>query len=170
MQMHVDLCWFIIPWSSLMWPKDYLNMCHIFYYNFSVNFLQSTWIRHPQNLPNQDSWGDITCQSPSSKHYHFKRQGYVGQSVLNALSQWHDTIHLQEKGSKGVFVECYCDKALSTNYIWHSNIYWNDNVYWMVINKWCHLKNLGLEDFLWAYPSTLKKINRKIIIKYMAHI
>ena len=25
MQMHVDLCWFIIPWSSLMWPKDYLD-------------------------------------------------------------------------------------------------------------------------------------------------
>ena len=24
--------------------------------------------------------------------------------------------------------------------------------------------------FLWAYPSTLKKINRKIIINYMAHI
>ena len=31
-----------------MWPIDYLNMCHIFYYNISVNFLQSTWIR-PQN-------------------------------------------------------------------------------------------------------------------------
>ena len=48
MQMHVDLCWSIIPWSSLralMWPKDYLNMCHIFYCSFSVNFLQSTWIR-----------------------------------------------------------------------------------------------------------------------------
>ena len=116
-----------------------------------------------KNLPNQDSWGDITCQSPSSKHYHFKRQGYVGQSVLSALSQWHDTIHLQEKGRKGVFVECYCDKALSTKTIWHNNIYWND-VYWVVIDKWCHLKNLGLEDFLWAYPSTLKKINRKIII------
>ena len=43
------MCWFIIPWSSLMWPKDYLNMCHIFYYNFSVNFLQSTWIR-PQKI------------------------------------------------------------------------------------------------------------------------
>ena len=27
----------------------YLNMCHIFYYNFSVNFLQRTWIR-PQNI------------------------------------------------------------------------------------------------------------------------
>ena len=53
----------------------------------------------------------------SSKHYHFKGQGYVGQSVLGALSQWHDTIHLQKKGSKGVFVECYCDKTLSTNYL-----------------------------------------------------
>ena len=44
-------------------------------------------------------------------------QGYVGQPGLSALSQWHDTIHLQKKGSKGVFVECYCDKALSTNYL-----------------------------------------------------
>ena len=95
------------------------------------------------------SWGDITCQSPSSKHYHFKRQGYVGQSVLSALSQWHDTIHLQKKGSKGVFVECYCDKHLALT-IWHSNIYWNDHVYWMVIDKWFQLKNLGLEDFFVA--------------------
>ena len=85
-----------------MWPKDYLNMCHIFYYNFSVNFLQST---STKNLPNQDSCCDITCQSPSSKHYHFKRQGYVGQPGLSALSQWHDTIHLQKKGSEGVFEE-----------------------------------------------------------------
>ena len=52
--------------------------------------------------------------------------------------------------------------------IWHSNFYSYDNVYWLVIDKWCNLKNLGLEDFLWAYPSNLKKSNRKIIIKYMA--
>ena len=32
-----------------MWPKDYINMCHIFYYNFYVHFLQSTWIR-PQKI------------------------------------------------------------------------------------------------------------------------
>ena len=103
-----------------MWPKDYLNMCHIFYYNFSVNFLQSTWIRPQKKHPNEDSCCDITCQSLSSKHYHFKRQGYVGQPGLSALSQWHDTIHLQKKSSEGVFVECYCDKALST--IWHCTI------------------------------------------------
>ena len=30
-------------------PEDYLNMCHIFYYNFYVNFIQSTWIR-PQQI------------------------------------------------------------------------------------------------------------------------
>ena len=77
-----------------MWPKDYLNMCHIFYYNFSVNFLHSTWIR-PQKF----------------------FQTNVGQPGLSALSQWHDTIHLQKKGSEGVFVECYGDKALSTNYL-----------------------------------------------------
>ena len=39
-QMRVDLCWFMIPLSSLMWLKEYLNMCHIFYNNFSVIFLQ----------------------------------------------------------------------------------------------------------------------------------
>ena len=50
-----------------MWPKDYLTMCHIFYSNFSVNFLQSTWIRPQKNLPNQDTGCDITCQSPASK-------------------------------------------------------------------------------------------------------
>ena len=35
----------------------------------------------------------------------------------------------------------------------HNFVFWNDNVYWMVIDKWCHLKNRGLEDFLWAYPN-----------------
>ena len=39
MQMHVDLCRFMIPLSSLMWPKEYLNMCHIFY-NVDAMFLQ----------------------------------------------------------------------------------------------------------------------------------
>ena len=65
MQMHVDVCWFIIPWSSLMWPKDCSNMCHIFYYNFFVNFLQGTWIR-PQKVF-QTKILEVT--SPSSKHY-----------------------------------------------------------------------------------------------------
>ena len=119
MQIHVDLCWFIIPWSSLMWPKDYSNMCHIFYYNLSVNFLQSTWIRPQKNLPNQHSWGDITCQSPSSKH-HIKTQGYVGQSVLSALSQWQYGMiqyTCKRKVVKVYFVECYCERALSTNYL-----------------------------------------------------
>ena len=124
--MHVDLCWFIIPWSSLMWPKDYLNMCHIFYYNFSVNFLQITWIRPQKCFQTKILDGDITCQSPSSKHYHFKRQRYVGQSVLSALSQWHDTIHLQKKGSEGVFVECYCDKGCVHAYFAKAeSAFWN---------------------------------------------
>ena len=92
-------------------------MCHIFYYNFSVNFLQSNWIR-PQKIFQTKILEVITCQSPSSKHYNFKRQGYVGQPVLCALSQWHDTIHLQKKVVMVYkFVECYCDKALSTNYL-----------------------------------------------------
>ena len=147
MQMHVDLCWYIIPWSSLMWPKDYLNMCHIFYYNFSVKFLQSTWIRPQKIFQTKILVGcDITCQSSSSKH-HFKRQGYVGQPGLSALSQWHDTIHLQRKVAKVYLWNAIVTKHLALT-IWHSNIYWNDNVYWMVIDKWCHNQNLGLEDFL----------------------
>ena len=32
--------------------------------------------------------------------------------MLSDLSQWHDTIHLQKEGSEGVFVECYCERAL----------------------------------------------------------
>ena len=100
-----------------MWPKDYLNMCHIFYYNFSVNFLQSTWIR-PQKIFQTK----ILVVTSLVNHHPVniiisKRQGYVGQLGLSALSQWHDTIHLQKKGSEGVFVECYCDKALRTNYL-----------------------------------------------------
>ena len=61
------------------------------------------------------------------------------QPGLSALSQWHDTIHLQKRG-------VYLWNAIVTKHlaltIWHSNIYWNDNVYWMVIDKWCHNQNL----------------------------
>ena len=172
MQMHVDLCWFIIPWSSLMWPKDYLNMCHIFYYNFSVNFLQRTWIR-PQKKKFQTKILEVT----SLVNHHpvniiISKDKVMLDSQWGALSQWHDT---NLYTCKRKVVKVYLWNAIVTKHlaltIWHSNIYWNDNVYWMVIDKWCHLKNLGLEDFfLWVYPSTLKKINRKILIKYMAHI
>ena len=43
---------------------------------------------------------------------HFKRQGYVGQSVLSVLSQWHDTMHLQKKG-----VKVYLWNALVTKHL-----------------------------------------------------
>ena len=100
-----------------MWPKDYLNMCHIFYYNFSVNFLQSTCIR-PQNIFQTK----ILVVTSLVNHHPVniiisKDKGMLGQPGLSALSQWHDTIHLQKKGSEGVFVVCICDKALSTNYL-----------------------------------------------------
>ena len=164
-----DLCWYIIPWSSLMWPKDYLNMCHILYYNSSVNFLQSTWIR-PQNIFQTKI---LVVRSLVNHHpvniIISKDKGMLEQPGLSALSQWHDTIHLQKKVAKVYLWNAIVTKHLALT-IWHSNIYWNDNVYWLVIDKWCHNQNLGLEDFLWAYPSTLKKINRNIIIKYMAHI
>ena len=135
MQMHVDLCWFIIPKPSLMWPKDYLNMCHIFYNNFSFNFLQSTWIRPQKNLPNQYTGCDITCHSPSSKHYHLNRHCYARQSVLRALSQWHDA----SDTCKRKVVKVYLWNAIVRDHlaltIWHSHIYSNNNVYWMVIDK-----------------------------------
>ena len=44
----------------------------------------------------------------------------------------------------------------------------------LVIKQWLTddvtWQNLGLEAFLWAFLSMLKKNNRKIIIKYMTHI
>ena len=40
----------------------------------------------------------------------------------------------------------------------------------MVIDKWCHNQNLGLEDFFVGVSKDSEEINRKIIIKYMAHI
>ena len=56
-------------------------------------------------------------------------------------------MHLQKKGIVKVYLwNAIVTKHLALN-IWHSNIYWNDTVYWMVIDKWGHLKNLGLEDF-----------------------
>ena len=89
-----------------MWPKDYLNMCHIFYYKFSVNFLQSTWIR-PQKIFQTK----IIVVASLVNHHPVniiisKDKGVLdtGQPGLSALSQWHDTIHLQKKGSEGVFV------------------------------------------------------------------
>ena len=99
-----------------MWPKDYLDMCHIFYYNFSVNFLQITWIRP------QKSFQTKILEMTSLVNYHpvniiISKDKVMLVNMLNALSQWQDTIHLQKKGSEGVFVECYCDKALSTNYL-----------------------------------------------------
>ena len=63
MQMYDDLCWFVIPWSSLMWPKDYLNICAIYFIKyfllifFKVAYLEVGYAY--KNLPNQDSWGDI---------------------------------------------------------------------------------------------------------------
>ena len=76
-------------------------------------------------------------------------------------------IHLQKKGSEGVFVECYCDKALCTITIWHSNIYWNDNVYWMVIDKWCHNKNLGFVGVSMYSEEKLQKKYNKIYGTYL---
>ena len=161
--MHVDLCWFIIPWSSLMWPKDYLNICAIYFIIiFLLIFFRVLGYAH-KNLPNQDSWGDITYQSPSSKHYHFKRQSYVGQPVLQVLS--HNG--MIQYTCKRKVVKVYLWNAIMTKHlaltIWHSNIYWNDNVYWMLIDKWCHLKNLGFGRFFCGRIQVLwRKLTEKL--------
>ena len=42
--------------------------------------------------------------------------------------------------------------------------------WWWLTSDVTSVKNLGLEDFLWADPSTLKKNYKKIIMKYIAHI
>ena len=101
-----------------MWPKDYLNMCSIFYYHFSVNFLQSTWIR-PQKI-----FQTKVLVVTSLVNHHpvniiiSKDKGMLDSHAgLSALSQWHDTIHLQKEGSEGVFVECYCERSLSSNHL-----------------------------------------------------
>ena len=160
---------FIIPWSSLIWPKDYLNMCHTFYYNFSVDFLQSTWIR-PQKIF-QTKILEVTSLV---NHHPVNIIISKDKVMLDSQCQVFSQNGMIQYTCKRKVVKLYLWNAIVTKHfaltIWHSNIYWNDNVYWMVIDKRCHLKNLGLEDLLWAYPSTLKKINRKIVIKYMAHI
>ena len=50
---NANACWLALIYNTLIityMAKRLLNMCHIyFYYNFSVNFLQSTWIR-PQKI------------------------------------------------------------------------------------------------------------------------
>ena len=89
---------------------------------------------------------------------------------VRALSQWHDTIHLQKKGSEGVFVECYCDKTLtcSSNYLTSQHLLKclldGDRQVMSSQKSW-----FGI--LLWAVPSILKKKNNcRKIIKYMAHI
>ena len=78
---NANACWLVLIYNTLIITnvakRLFKYVPYIFYYNVSVNFLQSTWIRPQKNLPNQDSCCDITCQSPSSKHYNFNRYCYV---------------------------------------------------------------------------------------------
>ena len=146
-----------------------IEICAIYFIIIFVNFLQSTWIRpqiifqtkifemtslvnhHPVNIIISI---ELLCQIVSAKCF-----------VTIAFHK----IHLHYLSFAGVLYHAIVREHLALT-VQHNLVFWNDNVYWMVIDKWCHLKNLGLEDFLWPYPSTLKKINRNIIIKYMAHI
>ena len=157
MQMHVALSWFIIAWSSLMWPKDYLNMCHIFYYNFSVKFLQSTWIR-PQKKSSKPRflwWHHLSITIQQTLSFQKTRVCWTARAKCS-LTYSIPQIHLYYLSLAGVLYHAIV-KEHSALTVQHNLVFCNDNVYWMVIDKWCHLKNLGLEDFLWAYPSTLKK-------------
>ena len=147
--------WFVLICDTLIITNvvKRLYLPYIFYNNFSVNFLESTWIcthkksskprflrwhhlsidHHPVNITISK---DRLCWTVRAKCSH------------NDLIQW---IHLQTKGGKVTLL--------------HSNIYWNYNVYWMVIGKWSNLKNHGLEDFLWAYLNILwtKKLTDKLL-------
>ena len=112
---NANACWLVLIYNTLI-ITDVAK--RLFKYVPYIFFFSSEYLDTPtKNLHNQDSWGDITCQSPSSKHYHFKRQGYVWtvSAKCSLTMAWYNT--LQKKGNKGVFVECYCDKALSTNYL-----------------------------------------------------
>ena len=146
MQMHVDLYWFIIPWSSLMWPKYYCNMCRIFYYNFSVNFLQSTWIRPQQQKIFQTKIIEVTSLV---NHHPVNIIITKDKAMLDNHCWMLSHNGMTQYTCKRKVVNVYLWNAIVTKHlaltIWHSNIYWND-VYWMVIDKRCHLKNLGLED------------------------
>ena len=124
MQMHVDLCWFIIPWSSLMWPKDYLNVCAIhFYYNFSVNFFQSTWIR-PQKI-----FQTKILEVTSLVNHH----PVLTLSFQKTMSCWTVSAKCSlTMVCKRKVVKVYLWNAIVTKHlhvaltIWHSNIDWNE--------------------------------------------
>ena len=168
---NANACWLVLIYNTLIITnvaKTFKYVPYILLY-FSVNFLQSTWIR-PQNIFQTKILEVTSLVNHHPVNIIISKDKVMLDSQCQVLS--HNGM-IQYTCKRNV-VKVYLWNAIVTKHlaltIWHSNTYWNDNVYWMVIDKCCHLKNLGLEDFLWAYPSTLKKINRKIIIKYMAHI
>ena len=103
---NANACWLVLIYNALinvakrLFKYVLIYFIIIFLLPFSSEYLDSTIKKSSKR---QDSWGDITCQSPSSNTLSLtKDQGYVGlASGRSALSQWHDTIHLQKKGSKG---------------------------------------------------------------------
>ena len=125
----------MIPWSSLMWPKDYLNMCHIFYWSiFLLIFIRvlgyATDIK--SSKPRFLRWHHLSME-PSSNIIISKVKVHVGQSVLSArfTMAWY-TYTCKRKVVKMYLWNAIVTKHLALT-IWHSNIYWNDNVYWMLI-------------------------------------
>ena len=61
---NANACWHVLIYEyPFMWPKEYLNMCHIFYNNFFCYFSSACLETPTKKLPNQDSVSDIICQS-----------------------------------------------------------------------------------------------------------
>ena len=72
-----------IPWSSLMWPKDYLN-------NYvPYIFLQSTSI-HPQKILQTKILEVISLVNHHPVNIIISKDKAMLQPMLSALSQWHD--------------------------------------------------------------------------------
>ena len=147
-------------------------MPYIFIIIFLLIFFRVLGYAHKKIFPNQDSGCDITCQSPSSKHYHFKktRVCWTARAKCSLTMAWYNT-PAKERVAKVYLWNAIVTKHLALT-IWHSNIYWNDNVllgWWLTSDVTTRI--LVLEDFFCGRIQVLwRKLTEKFIIKYMAHI
>ena len=175
MQMHVDLCWFMIPLSSLMWPKEYLNMCHIFYNNVFCYFSSACLETPTKNLPNQLT-KDTGMRLPQRWASSYNRIAclYIIPTKILSISMTVAMLgkFYQYKDNKGTNWKLYGNMQVMLNL--------GEGVFqcllWiaLVIKQWLtdDVTDIILvwKLFLCAFLSMLKRNTRKLIIKYMTHI
>ena len=85
-----------------MWPKDYLNnLCAIYFIIiFLLIFFRVIGYAHKKIFQT-----NILEMTSLVNHHPVNIILSKDKVMLDSqYSQWHDTIHLQKKGSKGVFV------------------------------------------------------------------